>query len=116
MGVMVLERLDCVPTNLRAALYLECDMLAGTPLLTLDSTQIVRGDEKMRRNFLIAATCAVFLGRSLLLFSASSTPEYSIEAIRYATSPDVPVSDLVIGAPKDLNSGSNLLTTRHLCL
>jgi glyoxylase-like metal-dependent hydrolase (beta-lactamase superfamily II) len=57
----------------------------------------------MRRNFLIAATCAVFLGTSLLLFSASSTPEYSIEAIRYATSPDIPVSDLVIGAPKEEN-------------
>jgi hypothetical protein len=57
----------------------------------------------MRRNFLIAVTCAVFLGTSLLLFSASSTPEYSTEAIRYATSPDVPVSDLVIGAPKEEN-------------
>ena len=37
-----------------------------------------------------------------ILFAASaSTPEYSIQAIRYATSPDVPVSELVIGAPKD---------------
>jgi glyoxylase-like metal-dependent hydrolase (beta-lactamase superfamily II) len=36
------------------------------------------------------------------LFAASaSTPEYSIQAIRYASSPDVPVSELVIGAPKD---------------
>jgi hypothetical protein len=38
---MVLERLDSVPTSFRAAFYLECDMLAGTPLLALDSTQIV---------------------------------------------------------------------------
>jgi glyoxylase-like metal-dependent hydrolase (beta-lactamase superfamily II) len=37
-----------------------------------------------------------------ILFAASaSTPEYSIQAIRYASSPDVPVSELVIGAPKD---------------
>ena len=37
-----------------------------------------------------------------ILFAASaSTPEYSIQAIRYATSPDVPVSEMVIGAPKD---------------
>jgi glyoxylase-like metal-dependent hydrolase (beta-lactamase superfamily II) len=37
-----------------------------------------------------------------ILFAAfASTPEYSIQAIRYASSPDVPVSELVIGAPKD---------------
>ncbi len=37
-----------------------------------------------------------------ILFAASApTPEYSIQAIRYASSPDVPVSELVIGAPKD---------------
>jgi glyoxylase-like metal-dependent hydrolase (beta-lactamase superfamily II) len=37
-----------------------------------------------------------------ILFAASaSTPEYSIQAIRYASSPNVPVSELVIGAPKD---------------
>ena len=57
----------------------------------------------MRRNLLIAVTCAVFLGTSLLLFSESSKPEDSIEAMRYSTSPDVPVSDLEIGAPKEEN-------------
>ena len=37
-----------------------------------------------------------------ILFAAFAfTPEYSIQAIRYASSPDVPVSELVIGAPKD---------------
>jgi glyoxylase-like metal-dependent hydrolase (beta-lactamase superfamily II) len=37
-----------------------------------------------------------------ILFAASaSTPEYSIQAIRYASSPDVPVAELVIGAPKE---------------
>ncbi len=36
-----------------------------------------------------------------LLAGAASTPEYSIQAIRYATAPGVPVSMLVIGAPKD---------------
>ena len=39
----------------------------------------------------------------LLLFSGSSnsTPGYSIQAIRYATAPNVDVADLVIGAPKN---------------
>jgi glyoxylase-like metal-dependent hydrolase (beta-lactamase superfamily II) len=40
----------------------------------------------------------------LLLLSAglpAQTPEYSIEAIRYATSPGVPVSELVVNGPKD---------------
>jgi glyoxylase-like metal-dependent hydrolase (beta-lactamase superfamily II) len=40
-----------------------------------------------------------------LLFQAaiaiSATPEYSIQAIRYATSPNVPVSELVVDGPKD---------------
>ena len=34
------------------------------------------------------------------LFAAAATPEYSIDAIRYANSPGVSVADLVIGAPK----------------
>ena len=38
---------------------------------------------------------------ALLLLGASSAPEYSIEAIRYADSPGDPLADLVIGAPKD---------------
>jgi glyoxylase-like metal-dependent hydrolase (beta-lactamase superfamily II) len=33
--------------------------------------------------------------------SPANGPEYSIQAIRYATSPGFPVSELVIGAPKD---------------
>src|SRR5690349_19845958 len=39
----------------------------------------------------------------LLLFQApqNSSPNYSIQAIRYATAPNVDVADLVIGAPKD---------------
>jgi glyoxylase-like metal-dependent hydrolase (beta-lactamase superfamily II) len=36
-----------------------------------------------------------------VLFASPSTPEYSIQAIRYATSPGVPVSELVVGGPKD---------------
>ena len=44
-----------------------------------------------------------FLFALLLLFSGSpnSTPNYSIQAIRYATAPNVDVADLVIGAPKN---------------
>jgi glyoxylase-like metal-dependent hydrolase (beta-lactamase superfamily II) len=34
------------------------------------------------------------------LAAATSTPEYSIQAIRYATVPDVPVAELVMGGPK----------------
>jgi glyoxylase-like metal-dependent hydrolase (beta-lactamase superfamily II) len=39
-----------------------------------------------------------------LLFAAcaiAQSPEYSIEAIRYAISPDVPVAELVVNGPKD---------------
>ena len=47
--------------------------------------------------------CAVLL---VALSSAGvaglATPEYSIEAIRYASSPDVPVAELVVGGPKDV--------------
>jgi glyoxylase-like metal-dependent hydrolase (beta-lactamase superfamily II) len=35
------------------------------------------------------------------LFAASSTPDYSIQAIRYADSADVPVGELVMGASMD---------------
>jgi len=35
------------------------------------------------------------------LLGTSATPEYSIQAIRYASSPDVPVAELVVGGPKD---------------
>ena len=35
------------------------------------------------------------------LFAAAPTPRYSIQAIRYATEPDIPVSAMAVGAPKD---------------
>jgi len=44
--------------------------------------------------FLIVAMLAALLG-------APATPEYSIQAIRYASVPDVPVSELVVGGPKN---------------
>ncbi|MFZ3214578.1 MAG: N-acyl homoserine lactonase family protein [Candidatus Acidiferrales bacterium] len=46
------------------------------------------------KQLLLAALFASLLG-------AAPTPEYSIEAIRYASAPNVPVSELVIGGPKD---------------
>jgi glyoxylase-like metal-dependent hydrolase (beta-lactamase superfamily II) len=46
------------------------------------------------KRFLLAAIAVTLLG-------ATSTPEYSIEAIRYANSPGDSVAELVIGAPKD---------------
>lgn len=47
------------------------------------------------KRFLLAYVLAA------LIAGTAGTPEYSIQAIRYATSPDVPVSELVIGAHKD---------------
>jgi glyoxylase-like metal-dependent hydrolase (beta-lactamase superfamily II) len=46
------------------------------------------------KRFLLATILASLLGRA-------ATPEYSIQAIRYAGSPGVPVSELVVGGPKD---------------
>jgi len=46
------------------------------------------------KRFLLAAIVAFFLAEN-------STPEYSIQAIRYAISPGFPVAGLVMGAPKD---------------
>jgi glyoxylase-like metal-dependent hydrolase (beta-lactamase superfamily II) len=46
------------------------------------------------KRFLFAAIFAALLG-------ASSTPEYSIQAIRLADSPGDSVADMVVGAPKD---------------
>ncbi|HMG84916.1 MAG TPA: N-acyl homoserine lactonase family protein [Terracidiphilus sp.] len=40
---------------------------------------------------------AMFSGKE----ARAQAPEYSIEAIRYATSPDVPVAELVVNGPKD---------------
>ena len=44
---------------------------------------------------LLAFLCAAVAGVSCI----AQTPEYSIAAIRYATSPDAPLSELVVGAP-----------------
>jgi glyoxylase-like metal-dependent hydrolase (beta-lactamase superfamily II) len=38
---------------------------------------------------------------SMALLGAGAAPEYTIEAVRYADSPHDPVSELVIGAPKN---------------
>jgi glyoxylase-like metal-dependent hydrolase (beta-lactamase superfamily II) len=46
------------------------------------------------KRFLLAAIAVTFLG-------SMPTPEYSIEAIRYANSPGDSLAELVIGAPKD---------------
>lgn len=49
------------------------------------------------KRFLLA-----FAGMGLLAIGVQAqTPEYSIEAIRYATSPGVPVDELVVNGPKD---------------
>jgi glyoxylase-like metal-dependent hydrolase (beta-lactamase superfamily II) len=45
-----------------------------------------------------AACCAFLLGATL----QAQTPEYSIQAIRYATSPGVTLSELVVDGPKDV--------------
>jgi glyoxylase-like metal-dependent hydrolase (beta-lactamase superfamily II) len=47
----------------------------------------------MRKQCLLAAIAVIFLG-------ASAKPEYSIQAIRYATLRSEPISNFVIGAPK----------------
>ena len=53
------------------------------------------------KKWLVAAVGTVLLGANGMLSDAASTPEYSIEAIRYSTAPNVRVSDLVVGGPKD---------------
>ncbi len=60
--------------------------------MALDSPE--QHGEIIVKRFLLAAIFAALLGRS-------STPEYSIQAICYASSPGVPVSALVVGGPKD---------------
>ena len=47
--------------------------------------------------YLLAAFFAICFAAS----SAAQTPEYSIDAVLYSTSPGVPVSELVVGGPKD---------------
>jgi len=53
----------------------------------------------MLKRFLFAATVVCLLTD---LAGRGETPEYSIEAIRYGTSPGVAVSELVVGAPKEI--------------
>jgi glyoxylase-like metal-dependent hydrolase (beta-lactamase superfamily II) len=55
-----------------------------------------RHGEAIVKRFLFGVILA-----ALPLFAAPSAPEYSIQAIRYASSPDVPVSALVVDGPKD---------------
>jgi glyoxylase-like metal-dependent hydrolase (beta-lactamase superfamily II) len=50
------------------------------------------------KRFLLAAILAAFVTP---LLGSTSAPEYSILATRYATLPDFPLADLVIGGPKD---------------
>lgn len=49
----------------------------------------------MKRSWLIAGFCLTWA------ISAAASPEYSIQAIRYADSPGDSVADLVMGAPKN---------------
>lgn len=51
------------------------------------------GEAALKR-FLLAGIAVTLLG-------SASTPEYTIEAIRYANSPATPLTELVMGAPKD---------------
>ena len=53
--------------------------------------------EMSMARFLLASLCALMLVGS----STAQPPDYSIQAIRYATSPGVPVSELVVNGPKD---------------
>jgi glyoxylase-like metal-dependent hydrolase (beta-lactamase superfamily II) len=43
---------------------------------------------------------AILMAAVTALAGATSAPEYSIQAIRYATVPDVPVAELVMGGPQ----------------
>jgi glyoxylase-like metal-dependent hydrolase (beta-lactamase superfamily II) len=49
------------------------------------------------KRVLLMIVVALLLGAG----ARAQTPEYSIEAIRYATSPDVRVAELVVNGPKD---------------
>jgi glyoxylase-like metal-dependent hydrolase (beta-lactamase superfamily II) len=50
------------------------------------------------KRILLAAACMAI---AATFAASSSTPEYSIQAIRYATVPGVPIADMVVGGPKD---------------
>jgi len=51
----------------------------------------------LKRSVLVLVIAAVFA----ICVAHAAVPEYSIVAIRYATSPRVPVAELVVGGPKD---------------
>ncbi len=53
------------------------------------------------KKILVALVAATIVGAASMSSPAPS-PNYSIQAIRYASSPDVPVSALVVGGPKDV--------------
>ena len=50
---------------------------------------------------MIHRAVGVFAFLLSVVVTGGAAPEYTIQAIRYATSPDFPVSALVIGAPKE---------------
>jgi glyoxylase-like metal-dependent hydrolase (beta-lactamase superfamily II) len=79
-------------------------MLAWTLVPMLDSAGFVRRGLRMINKFLIAAACIALSGAGAVLSGAPATPQYSIDAVLYATSPDVPVSELVVGGPESLKS------------
>jgi glyoxylase-like metal-dependent hydrolase (beta-lactamase superfamily II) len=61
----------------------------------------MNGRETTVKRFL----CVVALGFSVGLtsaYGANATPQYSIQAILFGTSPDVPVAELVMGGPEDV--------------
>jgi len=61
----------------------------------------MNGREATVKRFL----CVVALGFSVGLssaYGANATPQYSIQAILFGTSPDVPVAELVMGGPEDV--------------
>jgi len=55
----------------------------------------------VKRPAFTAAFAVVFIALFASSTGRCAPPEYSIQAIRYATSPGVPVSELVVGYPKD---------------
>src|SRR2546427_12905293 len=74
--------------------------------MALDSPE--QHGETIVKRFLLAAIFAALLGRS-------STPEYAIQAIRYASSPGVTVSELVVGGPKDEKVDIAMVVCLILC-
>jgi glyoxylase-like metal-dependent hydrolase (beta-lactamase superfamily II) len=52
----------------------------------------------------VTIVCCLLTGSRSAVFAATAGPEYSIEAIRYAVSPGVPVSELVVGGPESLKN------------